>query len=114
MLSRVVVSLASGCRSAPGNTRPSRNACTGGNGTDIVDDVCSFPSAPHLGRSRTMPQYRTEVTHDLGRAEAVARLKATAEWARGFSDLKGAWEGSTFTFSLSVQGIGMSGSVEVE
>ena len=61
-----------------------------------------------------MPRYRTEVAHDLGRAEAVARLKATAEWARGFSDLKGSWEGSTFTFSLSVQGIGMSGTVDVE
>jgi hypothetical protein len=61
-----------------------------------------------------MPRYRTEVAHDLGRAEAVARLKATAEWARGFSDLEGAWQGDTFTFSLSVQGIGMSGSVDVE
>jgi Putative polyhydroxyalkanoic acid system protein (PHA_gran_rgn)/Galactose-3-O-sulfotransferase len=61
-----------------------------------------------------MPRYRTEVAHDLGRAEAVARLKATAEWARGFSDLKGSWEGSTFTFSLSVQGIGVSGTVDVE
>jgi hypothetical protein len=61
-----------------------------------------------------MPRYRTEVAHDLGRAEAVARLKATAEWARGFSDLKGSWEGSRFSFSLSVQGIGMSGTVDVE
>jgi hypothetical protein len=61
-----------------------------------------------------MPRYRTEVAHDLGRAEAVARLKATAEWARGFSDLRGSWEGSSFTFSLSVQGIGMSGTVDVE
>ncbi|HEU0014189.1 MAG TPA: polyhydroxyalkanoic acid system family protein [Longimicrobium sp.] len=61
-----------------------------------------------------MPRYRTDVAHDLGRAEAVARLKATAEWARGFSDLRGSWEGSTFTFSLSVQGIGVSGTVDVD
>lgn len=61
-----------------------------------------------------MPRYRTEVAHDLGRTEAVARLKATADWARGFSDLKGSWNGSTFTFSLSVQGIGMSGTVDVQ
>lgn len=61
-----------------------------------------------------MPRYRTEVAHDLGRAEAVARLKATLEWARGFSDVKGSWEGSTLSFSLSVQGIGMSGTVDVE
>jgi hypothetical protein len=61
-----------------------------------------------------MPRYRTEVAHDLGRAEAVARLKATVEWARGFSDIKGSWDGSTLSFSLSVQGIGMSGTVDVE
>lgn len=61
-----------------------------------------------------MPRYRTEVEHALGQAEAIARLKATAEWARGFSDLRGTWEGSRFTFSLSVQGIGMSGAAEVE
>ncbi|HEU0055391.1 MAG TPA: polyhydroxyalkanoic acid system family protein [Longimicrobium sp.] len=60
-----------------------------------------------------MPRYRTEVAHDLGRDVAVERLKATAAWARGFSDLRGSWEGATFTFSLSVQGIGMSGTVEV-
>jgi hypothetical protein len=61
-----------------------------------------------------MPRYRTEVEHALGQAEAVARLKATAEWARGFSDLRGTWEGNRFTFSLSVQGIGVSGTAEVE
>lgn len=61
-----------------------------------------------------MPRYRTEVAHDLGRAEAVARLKATVEWARGFSDLKVSWAGSSFDFSLSVQGIGMRGTVDVE
>lgn len=61
-----------------------------------------------------MPRYHKDVPHDLGRAEAVTRLKATAEWARGFSDLRGAWEGNTFTFSLSVQGIGISGAVEVK
>jgi hypothetical protein len=61
-----------------------------------------------------MPRYRTEVAHDLGRAEAVARLKATVEWARGFSDIQGSWDGSRLSFSLSVQGIGMSGTVQVE
>lgn len=60
-----------------------------------------------------MPRYRTEVAHDLGRAEAVARLRATTEWARGFTDLECAWEESAFTFSVSVQGIGVRGRVEV-
>ncbi|MBV9773871.1 MAG: polyhydroxyalkanoic acid system family protein [Gemmatimonadetes bacterium] len=61
-----------------------------------------------------MPRYHKEVPHDLGRAEAAARLRATAEWARGFSDLEGTWEGNTFAFSLSVQGIGVGGTVEVD
>ena len=46
-----------------------------------------------------MPRYRTEVAHSLGRDEAVARLKAVAERARGFSDLKGTWDDNRFEFS---------------
>ena len=36
-----------------------------------------------------MPKYKTEVTHDLGQEEALARLKDFSERARSFSDLQG-------------------------
>ena len=60
-----------------------------------------------------MPGYRTEISHDLGLATAKERLIASAEWARGFSDISGSWNGNTFTFKVSVQGIGMRGSIAV-
>lgn len=60
-----------------------------------------------------MPRYRTQVAHNLGQREAVARLKANAEAARAFFDLEGAWSGNTYTFAASVQGIGLKGTLEV-
>lgn len=61
-----------------------------------------------------MPRYRTEVAHTLGRAEALARLKALAERAGGAYNLKGTWSENTFDFSLKAQGVGLRGTLTVE
>jgi hypothetical protein len=61
-----------------------------------------------------MPRYRTQVAHGFGQREAVERLKALTERARSFSDLDGTWSDNTFTFSVSAQGIGLKGRLEVE
>jgi hypothetical protein len=60
-----------------------------------------------------MPHYHTEVAHPHGRSEALARLKNYSDKARGFSDLDGSWNGDTFTFAVSVQGIRFSGTLQV-
>lgn len=61
-----------------------------------------------------MPRYRTQVSHSLGQKEALRRLKSLSERARGFSDLQGSWSDNTFTFSVTVQGVGLEGTLEVE
>jgi hypothetical protein len=60
-----------------------------------------------------MPHYHTEVAHTHGRSEALARLKSYSDRARGFSDVDGSWNGDTFTFAASVQGIRASGTLHV-
>ncbi|MET0648975.1 MAG: polyhydroxyalkanoic acid system family protein [Pyrinomonadaceae bacterium] len=61
-----------------------------------------------------MPRYRTEVAHTLGQPEALARVRALAEYAGRTSDLKGAWSENTFEFSLTVQGVNLRGTLSVE
>lgn len=61
-----------------------------------------------------MPRYRTQVAHGLGQREAIERLKANTEAARGFSDLRGSWSGNAFTFTVSLQGINLRGTLQVE
>ena len=61
-----------------------------------------------------MPRYRTEVTHSLGQSEALARMRAMAEYGRRTSGLQGEWSDNTFEFSLTVQGVSMSGTISVE
>lgn len=61
-----------------------------------------------------MPRYRTEVAHTLGQPEALARVRALAEYARRTSDLNGAWSENTFEFSLTVQGVNLRGTLSVE
>lgn len=61
-----------------------------------------------------MPRYTTSVEHDLGKDAALARLRAALERARSFSDLSGGWEGDTFTFSVSLQGVRIQGSLAAE
>lgn len=61
-----------------------------------------------------MPRYRTEVAHTLGQPEALARVRVLAEHARRTSDLKGAWSGNTFDFSVTFQGVSLRGTLSVE
>jgi hypothetical protein len=61
-----------------------------------------------------MPRYRTEVTHSLGQPEALARMRAMAEYGRRTSGLKGEWSDNTLEFSLTVQGVNLSGTISVE
>src|SRR6185295_13086979 len=61
-----------------------------------------------------MPRYRTEVTHSLGQPEALARMRAMADYGRRTSGLQGEWSDNTFEFSLTVQGVSMSGTISVE
>lgn len=61
-----------------------------------------------------MPRYKTEVTHTLGQPEALARMRAWAEYGRRTSGLNGEWSDNTFEFSLTVQGVSLSGTVSVE
>ena len=61
-----------------------------------------------------MPRYRTEVTHSLGQSEALARMRALAEYGRRTSGLKGEWSDNTLEFSLTVQGVSLTGTISVE
>ena len=61
-----------------------------------------------------MPRYRTEVTHSLSQPEALERMRALAEYGRRTSGLKGEWSDNTLEFSLTVQGVSLSGTISVE
>jgi hypothetical protein len=61
-----------------------------------------------------MPGYRTTVAHELGRDEALARFRAAAARARTLSNLAGAWEGDTFAFSVTLQGLRIMARVTVD
>lgn len=61
-----------------------------------------------------MPRYTTTVAHELGKAEALARLKAVAEQARSISDLAGEWAAETFDFSVTAQGLRIAARLTVE
>jgi hypothetical protein len=59
-----------------------------------------------------MPRHRIDFPHALGRAEAAGRLRATLDRARSFSDLQGDWSDDRLTFSVSIQGVRIQGTVE--
>jgi Putative polyhydroxyalkanoic acid system protein (PHA_gran_rgn)/Sulfotransferase family len=61
-----------------------------------------------------MPRYTATVAHELGKAEALARLRAATEQARTVSDLKGDWEAGTFDFSVTAQGLRVVARITVE
>src|SRR5262245_14010156 len=61
-----------------------------------------------------MPRYATAVAHELGKAEALARLRAVAAQARTVSDLDGDWQADSFAFSVTVQGLRIAGRLTVE
>jgi len=61
-----------------------------------------------------MPRYTATVTHELGRDEALSRLKAATARARNLADLKGDWEGGVLDFSATLQGLRIAGRLAVE
>lgn len=60
-----------------------------------------------------MPKVKSEIPHELGQKEALRRLKEACERARGMSDIKDSWAENVLTFSVSIQGVKISGEVEV-
>jgi len=61
-----------------------------------------------------MPRYTTEVAHELGKEEALARLKALTAHARTVSDLQGDWEADSLDFSVTAQGLRIVARLTVE
>lgn len=61
-----------------------------------------------------MPRYKTEVAHTLGQTEALARMRALAEYGRRTSGLEGEWSDNTLEFSLKIQGVNLQGTLSVE
>ena len=60
-----------------------------------------------------MPIVKNEIKHELGQSLAILRLKDSCEWAHSFSDLKETWSANIMEFTASVQGLKISGNVEV-
>ncbi len=60
-----------------------------------------------------MPKLTSEITHSLGQIEAIQRLKDSCEWAHSFSDLHDAWSDNVLEFRTSIQGVKVSGVVEI-
>lgn len=60
-----------------------------------------------------MPKVKSEIPHDLGQTEAIRRLKDACERAHGITDLRESWAENVLTFAVSVQGVKVSGEVEV-
>ena len=66
-----------------------------------------------------MPGFNTEVEHQLGREEAVERLKKFLEQVRQkysefVTELQGAWNDNVLTFSLKTYGFKIDGTLTVE
>jgi hypothetical protein len=61
-----------------------------------------------------MPRYTTTVAHELGRDEALARLKRATSRARALADLKGDWEAGALDFSVTLQGLRIAARITVE
>lgn len=60
-----------------------------------------------------MPKVISEWQHDLGQSTAVKRLKETCEWAKSFSDLSPTWNNHVMEFNTTIQGVRVSGKIEV-
>ena len=66
-----------------------------------------------------MPEFRTEVSHELGQHEALERLKNFVEEARDrFRDhlqkAEGMWNGNVLDFSLHASGVTVTGQLTVD
>jgi hypothetical protein len=60
-----------------------------------------------------MPRYTTTVAHELGKDEALARLRSAAARARASADLEGDWKADSFDFSVRMQGLRIVGRITV-
>lgn len=65
-----------------------------------------------------MPTFRTEVPHQLGQQQAVARLKQFLDQVRDeykdlVSSLQGTWAENVLTFSLQTYGFQIDGTLTV-
>jgi len=66
-----------------------------------------------------MPEFKTEVPHQLGKEEAVLRLKSFVEQVRDrFQDqldnADGAWLDNVLDFTLNASGVRITGKLTVE
>jgi hypothetical protein len=66
-----------------------------------------------------MPKITLETSHQLGREEALRRLKEKFDSARSHyggevKNLKEQWTDHTLNFNFSAMGMGVSGTVQVE
>lgn len=61
-----------------------------------------------------MPRYTTTVAHDLGKDEALARLRAATARARALADLRGDWEADTLALAVTLQGLRIVARITVE
>ncbi len=66
-----------------------------------------------------MPEFKTEVPHQLGKEEAVLRLKSFVEQVRDrFQDqldnADGAWLDNVLDFTLNAAGVRITGKLTVE
>ncbi len=60
-----------------------------------------------------MPKLTSEIKHNLDQSEAIQRVKESCEWAHSFSDLHEVWTDNVMEFNTSIQGVKVSGKVEV-
>jgi hypothetical protein len=60
-----------------------------------------------------MPKLTSKIEHQLGQEEALKRVKDSCSWAHSFSDLKETWSHNTMEFTTSIQGVQISGNIEV-
>ena len=65
-----------------------------------------------------MPQFSTEVPHQMTQEEAIERLKGFLDqvrerYAKEISEIDGTWSGNVLTYSLTTYGIKIDGTLTV-
>ncbi len=66
-----------------------------------------------------MPQFTTEVPHQLGQAEAIEKLKGFLEqvkqrYSKEISEIEGNWSDNVLSYALTTFGIKIDGTLTVE
>ena len=66
-----------------------------------------------------MPEFSTEISHSLGKEEALARLKSfldqvSERYKDQVSELKGEWNDNVLNFMLTTYGFTVDGQLTVE